>query len=61
MPGDVQRASEELVGRGVDASPVYHFANGGQVEGPGEDWNSFVDLHDPDGNRWVLQERPKQG
>jgi catechol 2,3-dioxygenase-like lactoylglutathione lyase family enzyme len=58
---DVQQAREELVGRGVDASPVYHFEDGGQVDGPGEAWNSFVDFRDPDGNRWVLQERPKQG
>jgi uncharacterized protein YndB with AHSA1/START domain/catechol 2,3-dioxygenase-like lactoylglutathione lyase family enzyme len=57
---DVQRAHEELVSRGVDATPVYHFENGGQVDGPGEAWNSFVSFDDPDGNHWVLQERPAQ-
>ncbi|MGB3439647.1 MAG: SRPBCC domain-containing protein [Actinophytocola sp.] len=55
---DVQRARDELVGRGVDATPVYHFEDGKQAEGPGGTWNSFVSLSDPDGNRWVLQERP---
>ncbi|MCA1655239.1 MAG: heme o synthase [Pseudonocardiaceae bacterium] len=58
---DIQRAREELVGRGVDASPVFHFADGEQVDGPGDDWNSFVTFSDPDGNGWVVQERPAQG
>ncbi|MBB4909073.1 SRPBCC domain-containing protein [Actinophytocola algeriensis] len=57
---DVQKAREELVGRGVDATPVYHFEEGKQVDGPGDTWNSFVSFDDPDGNHWVLQERPKQ-
>ncbi len=58
---DVQKARDELVGRGVDATPVYHFEDGKQVDGPGDRWNSFVSFSDPDGNRWVLQERPAEG
>ena len=58
---DVQRARDELVSRGVDATPVYHFENGRQVDGPGDRWNSFVSFDDPDGNHWVLQERPADG
>lgn len=58
---DVRKARDELVGRGVDATPVYHFEDGKQVDGPGDRWNSFVGFSDPDGNRWVLQERPKEG
>jgi catechol 2,3-dioxygenase-like lactoylglutathione lyase family enzyme len=58
---DVQQARDELVARGVAASPVYHFENGEQVEGPGDRWNSFLSFDDPDGNHWVLQERPKEG
>ncbi len=58
---DVRKARDELVGRGVDASPVYHFEDGKQVDGPGGRWNSFVSFSDPDGNRWVLQERPAEG
>jgi hypothetical protein len=27
-------------------------------EGAGGDWNSFVFFNDPDGNGWILQERP---
>lgn len=55
---DIQRAYEELVGRGVDASPVFHFEDGKRVDGPGDRWNSFVSFSDPDGNFWTLQERP---
>lgn len=58
---DIQAAREELVGRGVDASPVFHFESGERVDGPGEGWNSFVTLHDPDGNRWVVQQRFREG
>ena len=58
---DVRKAREELVGRGVDATPVYHFENGERVDGPGDRWNSFVSFTDPDGNLWVLQERPAEG
>jgi uncharacterized protein YndB with AHSA1/START domain/catechol 2,3-dioxygenase-like lactoylglutathione lyase family enzyme len=54
---DIQQAREELVGRGVDATPVYHFGDAGQADGPGEGWNSFVSFDDPDGNHWVLQQR----
>jgi predicted enzyme related to lactoylglutathione lyase len=53
---DVARA--ELVERGVEAGPVQHMANGAWVEGRGGRWNSFVFFSDPDGNGWVLQERP---
>jgi len=56
---DVQQARDDLVAGGVDATPVHHFENGEQVDGPGEGWNSFVSFEDPDGNRWVLQERPR--
>jgi hypothetical protein len=39
-------------------SPVQHFEEHGLVEGRGGPWNSFVFFSDPDGNGWVLQERP---
>lgn len=55
---DIERAHAELVGRGVDASPIWHIEDGEQVDGKGDDWNSFVTFSDPDGNRWVIQERP---
>jgi len=55
---DIEAARSELVARGVDAGPVQHMADGEWAEGRGGDWNSFVFFSDPDGNGWVLQERP---
>jgi catechol 2,3-dioxygenase-like lactoylglutathione lyase family enzyme len=58
---DVEAARVELVERGVEASPVQHMEDGEWVEGRGGRWNSFVFFSDPDGNGWVLQERPARG
>ena len=58
---DIEAARAELVERGVEASPVRHMENGAWVDGRGGDWNSFVFFSDPDGNGWVLQERPAGG
>jgi catechol 2,3-dioxygenase-like lactoylglutathione lyase family enzyme len=55
---DIETARAELVERDVEASPVQHMDDGDWVEGRGGDWNSFVFFSDPDGNGWVLQERP---
>jgi catechol 2,3-dioxygenase-like lactoylglutathione lyase family enzyme len=55
---DIEAARAELVERGVEASPVRHIDDGVWVDGRGGDWNSFVFFSDPDGNGWVLQERP---
>ena len=59
--GDVDAARAELAERGVDVSTVMHFENGVRRQGRGEDWNSFVFFSDPDGNAWVVQERPAGG
>ncbi|KQQ52566.1 VOC family protein [Plantibacter sp. Leaf314] len=56
---DVDAARSELAERGVDVTPVMHFENGVRLEGRGGDWNSFVFFADPDGNTWVIQERPQ--
>jgi predicted enzyme related to lactoylglutathione lyase len=58
---DIAAARAEIVERGVDASPIWHMEGGEQVDGPGGPWNSFVTFSDPDGNGWVLQERPPAG
>jgi hypothetical protein len=58
---DIEAAHTELVGRGVEAGPIQHFENGGWMDGRGGDWNSFVFFSDPDGNGWVVQERPASG
>jgi predicted enzyme related to lactoylglutathione lyase len=58
---DVEAARAVLVERGVEAGPIRHFENGVWLDGKGGDWNSFVSFSDPDGNGWVLQERPARG
>ena len=55
---DVDAARAELAGQGVQVSEVQHFDGADRVDGRGGDWNSFVFFSDPDGNGWVLQERP---
>jgi catechol 2,3-dioxygenase-like lactoylglutathione lyase family enzyme len=55
---DIEAAQAELIERGVEASSVQHMDDGVWVDGRGGDWNSFVFFSDPDGNGWVLQERP---
>ena len=58
---DIEAARAELVGHGVDASPVQHFEDGVWRVGRGGDWNSFFFFSDPDGNGWTVQERPAGG
>jgi catechol 2,3-dioxygenase-like lactoylglutathione lyase family enzyme len=58
---DIETARAELLQRGVDAGPIRHFEDGELVDGKGGRWNSFVAFSDPDGNGWVLQERPGNG
>jgi catechol 2,3-dioxygenase-like lactoylglutathione lyase family enzyme len=55
---DINAARTQLVERGVDASPIRHYEGATLVDGRGGPWNSFVFFADPDGNTWVLQERP---
>jgi catechol 2,3-dioxygenase-like lactoylglutathione lyase family enzyme len=61
---DIQAARDELVGRGVEVSEVFHYADGpgpfgGQVSGPAPNqlsYGSYASFRDPDGNSWLLQE-----
>ncbi|GAA2927011.1 MULTISPECIES: VOC family protein [Streptomyces] len=56
---DIEKARAELVGRGVEVSPVLHVSASGWAEGRGEEgWNSFLFFQDPDGNGWAIQEAP---
>jgi catechol 2,3-dioxygenase-like lactoylglutathione lyase family enzyme len=72
---DIQAAHDDLVGRGVEVSDVFHCATGGvcrvrdgdgvwaRVGGPAHDhasYGSFVTFSDPDGNTWVFQEITKR-
>jgi catechol 2,3-dioxygenase-like lactoylglutathione lyase family enzyme len=55
---DIAAVRAELAARGTVLSAIQHFEDGSFVDGPGEPWNSFVFFSDPDGNSWVIQERP---
>jgi hypothetical protein len=62
---DIKAARDELVGRGIEVSEVFHYAGWNRVDpdarlsGPAPDrrsYASFVSFSDPDGNGWLLQE-----
>jgi catechol 2,3-dioxygenase-like lactoylglutathione lyase family enzyme len=56
---DIVAARDELVERGLDVNEIFHFGPSGRAPGPHperEDYGSFADFSDPDGNTWVLQE-----
>ena len=67
---DIDATRAELVGRGIDVSPVFHCETGyacrfgdehtsGRVSGADPErksYASFASFPDPDGNSWVLQE-----
>jgi hypothetical protein len=64
---DIAAAREDLVGRGVEVSEVFHDAGGifhhigtaNRVIGAAPenaDYGSFASFSDPDGNGWLLQE-----
>jgi catechol 2,3-dioxygenase-like lactoylglutathione lyase family enzyme len=57
---DIEAARVELVGRGVKVSDIRYLGPDGfqpGVDPDHNDYNSFADFADPDGNTWVLQER----
>jgi hypothetical protein len=56
---DLQAARDELVGRSVDVSEVFHLGPDGPAGGPVPErrsYGSFASFSAPDGNRWLLQE-----
>ena len=58
---DIAAARAELLQRGVEISDVQHFDGRDWKPGGAGEWNSFAFFSDPDGNGWVLQERPARG
>lgn len=55
---DINAAREDLIGRGIEVSEVFHLA-GGRVPGPdpeGRSYQTYASFSDPDGNGWQLQE-----
>ena len=59
---DIEAAHDELVGRGIDASDVWHgppFPPGARQPGVDPErasYGSFFSVNDPDGNVWLVQE-----
>jgi catechol 2,3-dioxygenase-like lactoylglutathione lyase family enzyme len=69
---DIEAARQDLLGRGIEVSGVFHGASGvyagtdepylfgrQRVSGPDSNhgsYRSFVSFHDPDGNGWLFQE-----
>ena len=59
---DIVAAHDELVGRGIDASEVWHgppFPPEARLSGPDPkrtSYGSFFSFNDPDGNTWLVQE-----
>jgi catechol 2,3-dioxygenase-like lactoylglutathione lyase family enzyme len=55
---DIDAARQDLVGRGVEVSELFHL-DGGPVPGPDPQRRSYLtyaSFSDPDGNGWLLQE-----
>ncbi len=60
---DIEEARRQLLGGGVQASDLFHFENGVQVDGPDPgrvDYGTFLSFSDPDGNLWLVQEVPSR-
>jgi catechol 2,3-dioxygenase-like lactoylglutathione lyase family enzyme len=55
---DLDAARAKLSERGVDITPIRHNDGGTWRDGRGGPWNAFAFFDDPDGNNWVIQERP---
>jgi catechol 2,3-dioxygenase-like lactoylglutathione lyase family enzyme len=59
---DIEAAHDELVGRGIDASEIWHgppFPAEARQPGPDLErtsYGSFCSFSDPDGNTWLVQE-----
>ena len=59
---DIEAARKELIGRGVDASEVWHgppFPAEARLKGPDPkrtSYGSFFSFNDPDRNTWLVQE-----
>jgi catechol 2,3-dioxygenase-like lactoylglutathione lyase family enzyme len=56
---DIDAAREDLIGRGVEVSDVFHRDGGRLLPGPDPErrsYLSYASFSDPDGNNWLLQE-----
>jgi catechol 2,3-dioxygenase-like lactoylglutathione lyase family enzyme len=56
---DIEAARDELVGRGVEVSEIFHRDGANLLPGPDPErrsYLSYASFNDPDGNGWLLQE-----
>ncbi|GAB4436141.1 MAG: glyoxalase [Chloroflexi bacterium OHK40] len=56
---DIEAAREQLLGKRVEVSEIFHFAQGQRAPGPDPErrnYYSYFSLNDPDGNGWLVQE-----
>ena len=56
---DIEAAREDLVGRGVEVSEIFHRDGATLLPGPDPErrsYLSYASFRDPDGNGWLLQE-----
>jgi catechol 2,3-dioxygenase-like lactoylglutathione lyase family enzyme len=58
---DLEAARRDLIGRGAEVSPAFHFTDFGAPPSPGPDPNggsymTYASFSDPDGNTWLMQE-----
>ena len=56
---DIEATREDLIGRGVEVSEVFHRGEAGFEPGPDPERRSYLSyatFSDPDGNGWLLQE-----
>jgi catechol 2,3-dioxygenase-like lactoylglutathione lyase family enzyme len=59
---DIEAAHDELLGRGIDVSAVWHgppYPVEARLSGPDPEhtsYQSFCSFADPDGNTWIVQE-----
>jgi catechol 2,3-dioxygenase-like lactoylglutathione lyase family enzyme len=60
---DVPAARELLASRGAEVGEPFHFGAGGQTPGLHPErvsYGTFLELRDPDGNVWLVQEVPER-
>ena len=56
---DILDTHAELTRLGAPVSDVVHLQDGVQVPGRGDEpWSTMAFFADPDGNHWIIQERP---
>jgi len=58
---DVVAVHAELTKLGAPLSDIIHYEDGKQVPGHSDEpWSTMTFFTDPDGNKWIMQERPAE-